>query len=169
MYFFIYIPILFFRKTNVFDIYKNRLAEAILTNTQNVWFMKGLFKSIRYSCFRRVQIKFLYNSKFDITAKPLVTNSIVITRVLCICFSVQIKPSQKKLLLKYGICSLLLHIISFKVEGCTSVFSRHFYKGDIFCDSLFAYLEDKTLCLWWSKFLPSRVYYIEKGDKNKMA
>ena len=28
-------------------------------------------------------IKFLYNSKFDTTAKSLVTNSVVITRVLC--------------------------------------------------------------------------------------
>ena len=29
-------------------------------------------------------IKFLYNSKFDLTAKSLVTNTVVITRVLCI-------------------------------------------------------------------------------------
>ena len=36
VYFFIDSPILFFRKTYVFDICKNRLAEAILTNTQNV-------------------------------------------------------------------------------------------------------------------------------------
>ena len=45
---------------------------------------KKMFKSIRYSCFRRVHIKFLYNSRFDLTAKSLVTNSVVITRVLCI-------------------------------------------------------------------------------------
>ena len=45
---------------------------------------KNLFKSIRYSCFRRVHIKFLFNSKFDFTAKLLVTNSVVITRVLSI-------------------------------------------------------------------------------------
>ena len=45
---------------------------------------KKLFKSIRYLRFRRVHIKFLYNSKFDLTAKSLVTNSVVITRVLCI-------------------------------------------------------------------------------------
>ena len=44
---------------------------------------KKLFKSIRYSCFRRVHLKILYNSKFDLTAKSLVTNSVVITRVLC--------------------------------------------------------------------------------------
>ena len=31
---------------------------------------------------RWVQIKFLYTSKFDLTAKSLVTNSVVITRVL---------------------------------------------------------------------------------------
>ena len=29
-------------------------------------------------------IKFLYNSKFDFTAKSLVTNTVVIARVLCI-------------------------------------------------------------------------------------
>ena len=45
---------------------------------------KTLFKSTRYSCFRRIPIKFLYNSEFDFTAKPLVTNIVVITRVLCI-------------------------------------------------------------------------------------
>ena len=30
-------------------------------------------------------IKFLYNSKFDFTANSLVTNTVVIVRVLCIC------------------------------------------------------------------------------------
>ena len=45
---------------------------------------KKLFKSIRYSCFRQVHIKVLYSSKFDLTAKSLVTNTVVITRVLCI-------------------------------------------------------------------------------------
>ena len=44
---------------------------------------KKLFKSIRYSCFRRVHIEFLYNSQFDLTAKSLVTNTVVITRILC--------------------------------------------------------------------------------------
>ena len=29
-------------------------------------------------------VKFLYNSKFDFTAKSLVTNSVIIRRVLCI-------------------------------------------------------------------------------------
>ena len=33
-------------------------------------------------CFRQVPIKFLYNSKFDFTAKHLVTNPVAITRVL---------------------------------------------------------------------------------------
>ena len=45
---------------------------------------KKLFKRIRYSCVRGVNIKFLYNSKFDFTAKSLVTNAVVIMRVLCI-------------------------------------------------------------------------------------
>ena len=44
---------------------------------------KKNFKSIHYSCFIWVHVKFLYNSKFDLTAKSLVTNSVVITRVLC--------------------------------------------------------------------------------------
>ena len=42
-----------------------------------------MFKSIRYSCFGRVHFKFLYNNKFDFTAKSLVTNTVVIPRVLC--------------------------------------------------------------------------------------
>ena len=34
--------------------------------------------------FRRVHIKFFfYNSKFNFTAKSLVTNTVVLTRVLC--------------------------------------------------------------------------------------
>ena len=41
-------------------------------------FYEKMFKSIRYSCFRRVLIKFPYNSKFGFTAKPLVTNTVVI-------------------------------------------------------------------------------------------
>ena len=45
---------------------------------------KKLLKSIRYSCFRRVHIKFLCNSKFNLTAKSLVINSVVITTVLFI-------------------------------------------------------------------------------------
>ena len=48
---------------------------------------KKMFKSICYSCFRRVHIKFLYNSKFDLTVKFLVTNSVVITRVVCFRFN----------------------------------------------------------------------------------
>ena len=44
---------------------------------------KKLFKRILYSCFRRVHIKFLYKSKLDFTAKSLVTNAVVIKRVLC--------------------------------------------------------------------------------------
>ena len=46
-----------------------------------------MFKSIRYSCFRWVHTKFLYFSKFDLTAKSLVTNSVGLTRVLCRCIT----------------------------------------------------------------------------------
>ena len=48
---------------------------------------KNLFKSIRYSCFRRVHIKF-HKNKFDLTAKSLVTTTVFITRVLCTTFGV---------------------------------------------------------------------------------
>ena len=40
-----------------------------------------MFKSIRYSCF--FFLKFLNKTNFDCTAKYLVTNTVVITRVLC--------------------------------------------------------------------------------------
>ena len=40
VYFFIDIPILFFRKTYVLCICKKRLARAIPTDTQNIWFIK---------------------------------------------------------------------------------------------------------------------------------
>ena len=39
-----------------------------------------LVKSIRYSCFRRVHIRFIYSSKFDLAAKSFVTNSIGVGR-----------------------------------------------------------------------------------------
>ena len=42
-----------------------------------------MFRNIRYSCLRQVHGKFLYNSKFDLTAKSLVTNSVITTRVHC--------------------------------------------------------------------------------------
>ena len=73
---------LFFRKTYVLCICRNRLGEAILTNTQKVWFIKNVQK-YPFSCFRQVHIKILHNSKIDLTAKSLVTNSVVKTRVLC--------------------------------------------------------------------------------------
>ena len=73
--FFIDIPILFFRKKICF-VY---LLESPRRGDSNKYtkrmIHKKLFKSIRYSCFRRVHIKFLYNSKFDFTAKSLVTGS----------------------------------------------------------------------------------------------
>ena len=74
---------LFLGKTYVLDFYENRLAEAIVTNTQNVLFIKELLKNIRYSCFRRVHIRFLYKSEFDFTAKSMIINAVDVTRVLC--------------------------------------------------------------------------------------
>ena len=42
------------------------------------------YKTIRYLCFRRVQIKLLSDSQFDFTAKSLVTNTVALMWVLCI-------------------------------------------------------------------------------------
>ena len=84
MYIFVDSPMLSFRKTYILDICLNRLTKAILTNTQNMNLKKKLVKSIRQSCFRWVHIKFLYNSKFYFVGKSLETNTVVITRVLCI-------------------------------------------------------------------------------------
>ena len=56
---------------------------------------KKLFKSIRYSCFRRGYIKFLYNSKFDLTANLLVTDTVVTTRGLCTHIEDMIKNTRE--------------------------------------------------------------------------
>ena len=80
------VPCYFLGKYTFFDICKDRLAEATLTKTQNVRLIKTV-QRIQYSCFRRVHIKFL-DSKFDLTAKSLVKNSVVITMVHCtLCLS----------------------------------------------------------------------------------
>ena len=69
---------LFFEKTYVLDIYQNRLAEAILKKTKKKRMIyKELLKNIRYSCSRRILLKFLYKSEFVFTAKSLVTNTVV--------------------------------------------------------------------------------------------
>ena len=51
-----------------------------------------------FMVLRRVHIKFLCNSKFDFTANSLVTNTVVIVKVLCI--------------------YLLSHVLSFSVIYC---------------------------------------------------
>ena len=79
MYFFHWQSHAIFRQTYVLNI----CTEAILTTTQNVWFIKKNVQKYPLFMLRRVPIKFLYNSKFDFTAKPLVTNTVFITRVLC--------------------------------------------------------------------------------------
>ena len=62
-----------------------RIAKAILSNKYTKCMIyKKTVKNIHYSCFRRVHIKFLYNIKFDFTAKSLLINTVAITRVLCI-------------------------------------------------------------------------------------
>ena len=58
--------------------------EAILTNTQNLWFIKKTVQKRSVIDALDGPISSFYNSKFDLTAKCLVTNSVVIMRVLCI-------------------------------------------------------------------------------------
>ena len=85
VYFFIDSLMLFFKKTYVFEYLQESPRRGDSNKyTKRMIHKKKLFKSIRYSCFRRVHIKFLYNSKFDLTAKSLLINTVVITRVLCI-------------------------------------------------------------------------------------
>ena len=79
--FFIDIPMLFSRKTYV-CVFVRIACQGDSNKYTECMIHKKLFKSNRYSCFRGVHFKFLYNYKFDLTAKSLVTNS-VITRVLC--------------------------------------------------------------------------------------
>ena len=66
---------------------------------------KRTAQNVRYSCFRRADIKFLYNSKFDFTAKSLVTNTVVITRVLCIYLQLLRKGSFQLLVEVRALCS----------------------------------------------------------------
>ena len=47
-------------------------------------------------------IKFLYNSKFDFTAKSLVTDIVVITRALCININYSLLAIQVTNNLSYG-------------------------------------------------------------------
>ena len=67
---------LFFKKTYVLDN-SNKYTKRMICKLETV-------EKKPFSCFTRVHIKFLYNSKFDFTAKTLVTNAAVNTRVLCI-------------------------------------------------------------------------------------
>ena len=96
---------------------------------------KKLFKSISYSCFRRVHVNFFYNSKFDLTAKSLVTNSVVISRVLCmlkyliVCYSFMslshilisqniwfiplLSPRTTKLWRGYRVCPVRMYVSTY--------------------------------------------------------
>ena len=79
---------------------------------------KTLFKSIRYSCFRWVHFKFLHNSIFDLTAKSLVTNSVVIMRVLCTQDNLKIifLISQRK------------HVVTTRQDGSNGRSQNMFYR-----------------------------------------
>ena len=73
------------------------------------------FKNIRYSCFRRVHIKLLYNSTFDSTVKSFVINTVVITKVLCIIFKhVLFQPPKESLEkhIKWGDGFILIYSIA---------------------------------------------------------
>ena len=59
---------------------------------------KKYCSKVSVTCALEGPIKFLYNCKFDFTAKSLVTNTVVIARVLCILFvSLQVFTMIKKL------------------------------------------------------------------------
>ena len=76
-------PILFFGKTRfVYLLESPRRVDSNKYTKRMIH--KKMFENIRYSCFRWVHIKFLYNNNFDLTINSLVTNRMVITRVLCI-------------------------------------------------------------------------------------
>ena len=68
---------------------------------------KETVQSIRYSCLRRVNIKFLYNSKFDLTIQCLITNCVVITRVLCIYCSLSAQGSDQDLMVLFSVFILI--------------------------------------------------------------
>ena len=72
---------LFFRKTYILIFI--RIASQIASRGDSNKYTKCMIhkKTVQFSCFRRVHIKFLYNSKFDLTAKSLVTNSVVVTKI----------------------------------------------------------------------------------------
>ena len=55
--------------------------------TKRMIYKKKTVQKYCYLCFGRVHFKFLYNSKFDYTAKSLATNTVVITRFLCTYYS----------------------------------------------------------------------------------
>ena len=50
--------------------------------TKRMIYKRKTKKKIRYSCFIRFHIKFLYNSKFDFTAQSLITNSVPLCRYI---------------------------------------------------------------------------------------
>ena len=111
---------LFVRKTYVFDICENHLTEVILTNTKKLMiYKKKLVKSICYSCFRQVHLKFLYNSKFDLTAKSLVTNSVVRTRVLCIAVHIE-EMTESETVLQGSKACCRQNILSVSKQGSIS-------------------------------------------------
>ena len=62
----------------------SKIAEAILTNAQIVCFPKETVEKYPLYILQMGHINFLYDSKLDFTARSLGTNTVAITRVLCI-------------------------------------------------------------------------------------
>ena len=83
MYIFIDSPMLFFGKNIRFGYLLESPHRGDSNKCTKRMIYKRTVQNVHYSCFRLVHIKFHYNSKFDFTAKSLVTNTVVKTRVLC--------------------------------------------------------------------------------------
>ena len=69
MYFFIAILMLFVQEIIRFVYILESPRRGDSNKYTKRMIHKKLCKSIRYSCLRRIHIKFLYTSKFDLTAK----------------------------------------------------------------------------------------------------
>ena len=92
-FFFIDIPILFFRK--ICFVYLLESPPRGSSNTKRIIYKKKKCSKVSLTDALDGPIKFLYNSKFDFTAKSLVTNTVVITRVFCTAFYLAINKVIK--------------------------------------------------------------------------
>ena len=127
-YFFIDNPMLLFGKTYTFGY----LLELPHRGDSNKYTKRMIYKR---TIKKYPLLKFLYNSKFDFTAKSLVTNTVIVTRVLC-SFKIQkmkFKIIKKKKPYSMNYCYIFIYA---KVYSCISpvvycnwLFSRYFKRA----------------------------------------